>query len=640
MSYLSDAKIIDLVKGYISENIYNYAIMINGAWGSGKTYFVKEVLVPKLEKSNTKRKAIYVSLYGLKSNDEIANCLLTSVIELRMGKTKKMLPFLRVGVNILTDVIGEKLGSKTIHDINEGFLSPFISYDDYYFIFDDLERCSMPVNEVLGYINNFVEQNNAKVLLVTYEEEIGSVKLLENKLMRYFIATQDTVSWPEKEKLDFFGNSVRKQTTFSSKPTLEDVEHRMELLTEENTFYLQVKEKLVGQTVYYQPDLKTIVPLIFSKCINIDVACIEQLFIEKICAMMEAENYYNLRTLQFSLSFIAKIRNEYPESIDNSKAYFDMMLEILEAVMKVSIYYKRQGKSYKWADNSEYGLISLRETFDPFRNYFKSFKFVHDYIYYGDYDITHIQEILNMYLKEQTAQQDKLNDPINILRDFWEMEDEVIEAHLKKLFCNLQSGKYKGILYRYILSLLFKLKGIGFEPISTDTHIAIMKENISNGETVGTMHEPYIAKNDPLYNDYLSSFAELEEMEALSSRKEKNSSMNNIFMLTSGWGTEFEDYCSENKDAFLRDRAFFKQMDIDSCYSAIEKGSVKDINHFWLSICLIYNFNNLKDFYPDDADNVKKLLDLLSNKEFKSRMKKFTIDMMSENLRSLLERLK
>ena len=39
-------KIIKSVKVYIDENMSDYAVMINGAWGSGKTYFVKNELTP------------------------------------------------------------------------------------------------------------------------------------------------------------------------------------------------------------------------------------------------------------------------------------------------------------------------------------------------------------------------------------------------------------------------------------------------------------------------------------------------------------------------------------------------------------------------------------------------------------------
>lgn len=78
--YLSDTEIIEVIKSYIAEKLYNYAVMIDGEWGSGKTYFVKNTLIPSLkEKEQEKkknlnynaRKFIYISLYGIKNVDDI-----------------------------------------------------------------------------------------------------------------------------------------------------------------------------------------------------------------------------------------------------------------------------------------------------------------------------------------------------------------------------------------------------------------------------------------------------------------------------------------------------------------------------------------------------------------------------------------
>lgn len=41
---LTDEEIINIILKYIDENIYNYAVMIDGEWGCGKTYFVREAL--------------------------------------------------------------------------------------------------------------------------------------------------------------------------------------------------------------------------------------------------------------------------------------------------------------------------------------------------------------------------------------------------------------------------------------------------------------------------------------------------------------------------------------------------------------------------------------------------------------------
>ena len=44
--------IIEYIKKYIVSDVYpDSAIMINGGWGSGKTYFIKNILVSNLEET-------------------------------------------------------------------------------------------------------------------------------------------------------------------------------------------------------------------------------------------------------------------------------------------------------------------------------------------------------------------------------------------------------------------------------------------------------------------------------------------------------------------------------------------------------------------------------------------------------------
>ena len=65
---------------YLDEYMLNpdpqYAIMINGKWGCGKTFFIKKWMKAYEEgKNNTEKilKPIYVSLYGLKETAQITS---------------------------------------------------------------------------------------------------------------------------------------------------------------------------------------------------------------------------------------------------------------------------------------------------------------------------------------------------------------------------------------------------------------------------------------------------------------------------------------------------------------------------------------------------------------------------------------
>ena len=58
--------LIGEIKKYIKNDRINYAVLIDGEWGSGKTYFIKRNYIDKHPDTT-----LYISLYGLKSKDEI-----------------------------------------------------------------------------------------------------------------------------------------------------------------------------------------------------------------------------------------------------------------------------------------------------------------------------------------------------------------------------------------------------------------------------------------------------------------------------------------------------------------------------------------------------------------------------------------
>lgn len=61
----------------------------------------------------------------------------------------------------------------------------YIEISDWLICFDDLERCGLPINEILGYINSLVEHNMCKVIILANEEEIGTVTLHQRLEEKY-----------------------------------------------------------------------------------------------------------------------------------------------------------------------------------------------------------------------------------------------------------------------------------------------------------------------------------------------------------------------------------------------------------------------------------------------------------------------
>jgi len=153
-----------------------YAVMLKGKWGSGKTHFINQY---KKDLDANNKKYIYVSLYGVTSYDEIETKFL-EVLHPKLynkktilaGKIAKELLQATLKVDLEED---EKLQTQEIKLDTEDLLNT----QDRILIFDDLERCSIDINDLLGYINYFVEHQNYRVILLANDEKFESQKYID-----------------------------------------------------------------------------------------------------------------------------------------------------------------------------------------------------------------------------------------------------------------------------------------------------------------------------------------------------------------------------------------------------------------------------------------------------------------------------
>jgi len=86
---------------------------------------------------------------------------------------------------------------------------------DCILVFDDLERCKMPVSEVMGYINGFVEHDQIRTIILANEKEILSkddrYKDIKKKLIGQTIAASTTISDAFDSFLDDINNHAVRE---------------------------------------------------------------------------------------------------------------------------------------------------------------------------------------------------------------------------------------------------------------------------------------------------------------------------------------------------------------------------------------------------------------------------------------------
>jgi len=191
---------------------FDYAVMVNGPWGSGKTHLVKEFL-----KGRSSLKSLYVTLNGISSADQIDQQFyrqLHPVLSSRgMGIAVAVVRAVAKGA-LKLDFTKEESGtlnpSMPEIDLTKDLANP----RDRLLIFDDLERCKMPVSEVLGYINGFVEHEGLKAIILANETEIRTyVELRYDEIREKLIGQTLTVSAPAGEAFDAFVSQVSHEAT-------------------------------------------------------------------------------------------------------------------------------------------------------------------------------------------------------------------------------------------------------------------------------------------------------------------------------------------------------------------------------------------------------------------------------------------
>ncbi|ODS80766.1 MAG: hypothetical protein BGO42_04680 [Flavobacterium sp. 40-81] len=143
----------DIFNDYLKAENTQYAIMINGSWGSGKTHFWKEKLDPLV--LCKKLKPIYISLNGISRIEGLEYQMLLGLTPYLSNSENKVIKsstkFIGNAANAVTKFFTR---SSSFSDIFKGMVIDNLNYSGKIICFDDLERYQIPIEEVLGFINN------------------------------------------------------------------------------------------------------------------------------------------------------------------------------------------------------------------------------------------------------------------------------------------------------------------------------------------------------------------------------------------------------------------------------------------------------------------------------------------------------
>lgn len=183
---MNNKNIVDYLDHYIKSENANFAVLLKGGWGTGKTFFIKKLIENWSQPGKPKDhfisvNPIYISLNGTTSKKEIIEMLKEKITPFIYSKGVKITReifrgFAKSTLKIDFDLLDDKDKDGSFN-LSFDPVSIFKSDNDTIkgnriIIFDDIERSKIPVDEIYGFINDFVEHSKCKIILISDEDRI------------------------------------------------------------------------------------------------------------------------------------------------------------------------------------------------------------------------------------------------------------------------------------------------------------------------------------------------------------------------------------------------------------------------------------------------------------------------------------
>jgi len=651
---LKNNEIKDIIIDYLKNDKLNQAILIDGEWGSGKTFFIKEKIIPEIKEKLTDVPIYYVSLYGISSSNEIHNLVSSQItekyIEKHLGKKatdglKKIesaIGKITPVINVLKEASGVGIDFVHFNELKNNLDIPTKAI----MIFDDLERCNMDVITVLGYINSISEHSDTKVIIVANESELGMQNTDEDLSQKYNLILNINKFNRENDKGDDNSkkpDKVKNKDSSDFLITKELLDKQAEEYFPVNSVYEKVKEKLIGVTVKYEVDFNEI----FETLVNEYVSEHSQGFIKSkkdvILKIFTEKNHSNIRTLIFTLISIDKLY-EILYKINFNQKYLETEIEkIIRYTVIQSICIKTGKYKYEWSQGSKYGEVYWENNY--YKIYSKhdfGYKFIDDFLLYYFYDKNDITdtvlERLNEIEEKNRFAIEQTQLSYNILERWWECEDEEINQAKDKLPNEISGGKYDIIYYRNIIISLLQIRNYGFD-LSLKYIEDIVKKmtyNIKNLDKFGKAPKQWFVQFLDEDDEYIKLISPiLKEIDIRDNKWVKK--LQDYLCSDTGFDKEFEEYCDAYRNDFSEKRKFLSILDVKQFINKINCSNTKGIYNVINGINNVYNFSNLYDYYLEDINTIKNILSRLNeNSLSKSKTKSIAIEQLKKTLEEKL----
>ena len=611
------------VENYIKNDNAKYALLINGAWGSGKTFLYENYLVDAISSleigKNNRKTNIYLSLYGMPSIEALSKQLLSNY--LIYAKTNGN-EGVKKGAKAVAGILGAasrafsfSVGavSADLEILNE--ISGAIEAKDLVVCFDDLERCNISITEVFGYINNLIEHCNCKVIILADENNIGKTYANINVEQKY----QTILTGGRKVVRNKRVDDDRRNEPLSDELTIKELKQLNEALYSENYIYRDIKEKVIGKTCNYNPEIEeALKDLILGN--------------ERYKGYLEESRYR-----RFLVEHMDKIVNAFREIRNRNLRVVGMWLDLFEDIYKMTYKNFNESQYYESIINdflrySIWAVVAERTNKRLIRSLYYGGN--QKYVHVEGHEYTHAAEYFFIYKYMRSAHLDETEltkaardieercrhekeiikskgKAYSELYDWRYKEDSEIRCYIQQMLEELSENEYVYEDYAGILTLL-----IVFQKYKLyEEDIAIVQQKmlslIESDERVqeeGRKPLSFSAPSDKqkfvkLYSPITEKRKERNRVLEQNKMKEENVYKDAQF---------FFEKCKDRGEYYLKNNSFMEYINQKKLMELIRRSKTREIHTIIDAFKNVYYMENLSDFYILDIELLRELLNSLS----------------------------
>lgn len=550
------------IKDYTKNDKTNRAVMLTAPWGSGKTYYIKNELVPSLKRDGIG--TILVSLYGIESLAELSKNL---YIEARAKWINKKSEKREIGKiiakTIVKNVVGHYGIDLSVDEKDMQKLYESVNLSQRLIILDDLERSRIDIVDVLGFVNDLCEQDGAKVLLVANEK---AIKTYEKK---------GSISQDGKKSTDL-------------------------VMTKECERYSRFKEKTIGDTITFSENKKNIIKGILENYDNKyfkwflkETADSSYNIVAKISDIMDMNKSNNYRSLLYACQKTDDIIRKL------SKSDYDFDNEFIENLFLGSVaYLTKETLVTVWKGDDN---ISASLGVVAYPLYRVMYNYINSQIF-NEHSLKTMQELFSR--AKMVSELDEYLQKIYSC-------DTCAEVEIVEAIDKLEEGLEKNILpdsdFIKLANYLIFAKGIIGCEKKIDNCLNLM---LSNARTL-------TEKGNKIATESFSGIQleTKEEWNAFDQFKQeiKNISNNRYEVDKNDYSaaglSAFYDKIIKERASFINYGGFAKHLDIPILLEQIKNSTAEEIQKIrGLFLSVYREFSNINEYYKGDLDNLRTLL--------------------------------